>query len=96
MGPETEAKALIALIIALIAFGCGSGAGIVMGLSQNGTSNTTKVDTTKEIPQIQNTKNVNTHTEQQVVSTPQNTNQPVNVNNGGSENKTTTNTTNQK
>jgi hypothetical protein len=74
MKPETEAKAVIALIISLIAFGCGSGAGIVMGLSQNDIPNATKVNnTTKEMPQIQSTKNVNPNTEQQTVSNPDNT-----------------------
>lgn len=87
MNPETEAKALIALIISLIAFGCGSGAGIVLSLSQNDLSNTTKVNNTKEMPQIQNTKNVNTHTEQQPAYIPDNTNsQPVNIDNGNGGN----------
>ncbi len=63
MRPETEAKAIIALIISLVAFGCGSGAGIVMGLSQNDLSNTTKVNNTQELPQVQTTKNVNPNTE---------------------------------
>jgi hypothetical protein len=74
MKPETEAKAIIALIISLIAFGCGSGAGIVMGLSQNDTPNTTKVNNTQELPPIQTTKNVNPSTEQQATSNPNNTN----------------------
>jgi hypothetical protein len=74
MKPETEAKAIIAFIIALIAFGCGSGAGIVMGLSQNDASNTTKVNNTQELPQIQNTKNVNINTEPQPTSNPDNSN----------------------
>ncbi|MGZ7070582.1 MAG: hypothetical protein ACXVHS_09820 [Methanobacterium sp.] len=87
MRPETEAKALIALIISLIAFGCGSGAGIVMGLSQNDTSNTTKVNNSTEMPQIQSTKNVNTHTEPQTTSNPDNTNlQPINAGKSGNGN----------
>jgi flagellar basal body-associated protein FliL len=35
MNPETEGKILVTLIISLIAFACGSGAGIVMGISKN-------------------------------------------------------------
>ena len=90
MKPETEAKAIIALIISLIAFGCGSGAGIVMGLSQNDTPNTTKVNNTQEMPQIQSTKNVNTHTEPQITTTPDNTNsESIYI-----ENKSTSNSTN--
>lgn len=90
MKPETEAKAIIALIISLIAFGCGSGAGIVMGLSQNDTPNTTKVNNTQEMPQIQSTKNVNTHTEPQITTNPDNTNsESVYI-----ENKSTSNSNN--
>lgn len=77
MKPETEAKAIIALIISLIAFGCGSGAGIVMGLSQNDALNTTKINNTsevKELPQIQITKNVNTPAEPQTTTSQDNTN----------------------
>ena len=38
MRPETEGKIIVALIISLIAFGCGSGVGIVIGISQNDTN----------------------------------------------------------
>jgi hypothetical protein len=101
MKPETEAKAVIALIISLIAFGCGSGAGIVMGLSQNDIPNATKVNnTTKEMPQIQSTKNVNPNTEQQTVSNPDNTSSksvyienPSNNNSTNQNNKSGTTTT---
>lgn len=65
MKPETEAKALIGLIISLIAFGCGSGAGIVMGLSQNDIPNSTKVQNATDMPQIQTTKNVNIQSQPQ-------------------------------
>jgi hypothetical protein len=77
MKPETEAKAIIALIISLIAFGCGSGAGIVMGLSQNDALNTTKINNTseaQEFPQIQTTKNVNTPAKPQTTTDQDNTN----------------------
>lgn len=87
MKPETEAKAIIALIISLIAFGCGSGAGIVMGLSQNDIPNATNVNNTQEMPQIQTTKNVNPHTEQQTPTTPDNTNsESVYIENKGNSN----------
>ena len=68
MKPETEAKAIIGLIIALIAFGVGSGAGIVMALGQNDTSNTTHVTTNQESPQIPSTKNVNIQTQPQTTT----------------------------
>ncbi len=67
MNPETEAKAIIALIISLIAFGFGSGAGIVMAL-QNDTLNSTQISNTKDIPQIPSTKNVNIQTTPQTNS----------------------------
>ena len=77
MKPETEAKAIIALIISLIAFGCGSGAGIMMGLSQNDTLNATNINNTQEaweLPQIQTTKNVNTPAKPQTTTDQDNSN----------------------
>jgi len=77
MKPETEAKAIIALIISLIAFGCGLGVGIVMVLSQNDALNTTKINNTseaQEFPQIQITKNMNTPAESQTTTSQDNTN----------------------
>ncbi|MBI5680813.1 MAG: hypothetical protein HZC47_07975 [Methanobacterium sp.] len=92
MKPETEAKAIVALIISLIAFGCGSGAGIVMGLSTNDMNNLTKVNTSQEMPQIQTTKNVNIETQPQTTpNTDQGSSQTVyieNKNNGGNTNTT--------
>ncbi len=38
MRPETEGKIMVVLIISLIGFGCGSGMGIVIGISQNDSS----------------------------------------------------------
>jgi len=38
MRPETEGKIMVAFVISLIAFSCGSGVGIVIGLSQNDSS----------------------------------------------------------
>jgi len=35
MRPETEAKIIVSFLISLIAFGCGSGLGIVIGLSSD-------------------------------------------------------------
>jgi len=95
MKPETEAKAIIALIISLIAFGCGSGAGIVMGLSPNDTQNTSKVNSSQEMPPIQSTKNVDTNTQVQTDSNQDNTtsSQPVYVeNNQKKQNGNSTNT----
>lgn len=93
MKPETEAKAIVALIISLIAFGCGSGAGIVMGLSANDMSNITKVNSTPEIPQIQTTKNVNIETQPpNTTSTNEGSSESVyieNRNSGGSQNTST-------
>ena len=84
MKPETEAKAIIALIISLIAFGFGSGAGIVMALNQNDTTNSTQISNNQDIPQIPSTKNVNIQTTPQTNSDytgPESTY----TNNGGSD-----------
>ncbi len=86
MKPETEAKALIALIISLIAFGCGSGAGIVMGINQNDTLNTQISNTSQDMPQIPNTKNVNTHTQNQQTSSPVTTNEELYVEDNNNQN----------
>lgn len=51
MRPETEAKIMVAFLISLVAFGCGSGLGIAIGLSNdtllqmelNNTSHTDRV-----------------------------------------------------
>ena len=95
MNPETEAKAIIALIISLVAFGCGSGAGIVMGLSQNNTTNSTMTNNTQDLPQIQSTKNVDINTQQQNASNPDNTNsQPVYVPNTTKQQNSTNNNKN--
>lgn len=102
MKPETEAKAIIALIISLIAFGCGSGAGIVMGLTQNNIPNSTKVNNSSDLPPIQSTKNVNTHTEPQISSNQDDTssqsvyvqNKSSNGNNNNQNTNTSTNGTN--
>jgi hypothetical protein len=76
MRPETEAKAIIALIISLIAFGFGSGAGIVMGFNQNDTS-IIKNKTTPEMPQIQTTQNTDITQTQPQINTTSNTNEEV-------------------
>lgn len=97
MKPETEAKAIIALIISLIAFGCGSGAGIVMGLSQNDVPNTTKVNNTQELPPIQSTKNVNTHSQPQTTNSDNSNSESVYIdNNQASSNSTSKTTTTKK
>ncbi len=95
MKPETEAKAIIALIISLIAFGCGSGAGIVMGLSPNDTQNTSKVNTSQEMPPIQSTKNVDTNTQVQTNSNQEETSsQPTYVPNNQKKSNGTSNQNN--
>jgi hypothetical protein len=76
MKPETEAKAIVALIISLIAFGCGSGAGIVMGFNQNDTS-IIKNNTTPEMPQIQTTQNTDITQTQPQTNTTSNTKEEV-------------------
>ncbi len=48
MSPETEGKIMVALIISLIAFGFGSGVGIVIGISQNDTSSPFSLNYTTE------------------------------------------------
>lgn len=55
MSPETEGKIMVALIISLIAFGFGSGVGIVIGISENDPSspfslNYTAEDQTPQMP----------------------------------------------
>ncbi|MCK9151625.1 hypothetical protein [Methanobacterium alcaliphilum] len=52
MRPETEGKIMVALIISLIAFGCGSGVGIVIGISQNDTSSPFSLNYTQQNPQL--------------------------------------------
>jgi hypothetical protein len=47
MRPETEGKIIVALIISLIAFGCGSGVGIVIGISQNDTDSPFSINYTQ-------------------------------------------------
>ncbi len=96
MKPETEAKAIIALIISLIAFGCGSGAGIVMGINQNDTS-IIQNNTTPEMPQIQTTQNTDiTQTQPQTNSnSASNTNEEVYIDNSdNTEPDTNSNTEN--
>ncbi|MEN4007300.1 MAG: hypothetical protein PQ964_08110 [Methanobacteriaceae archaeon] len=69
MRPETEAKVIIALVISLIAFGCGLGAGIIMGLSQNNTLNATNINITQRVPVLpQITRNVNIPAEPQNIT----------------------------
>jgi hypothetical protein len=52
MRPETEGKIMVVLIISLIAFGCGSGVGIVIGISQNDTSSPFSLNYTPNDPQF--------------------------------------------
>lgn len=91
MKPETEAKAIIALIISLIAFGCGSGAGIVMGFNQNDTS-IIKNNTTPEMPQIQTTQNTDITQTQPQTNTTSNTNEEVYEEDSNTQQDTDSNT----
>ncbi len=50
MRPETEAKIMIALLISLIAFGCGSCLGIILGLSPANTTPNLTLNNTMQIP----------------------------------------------
>lgn len=52
MSPETEGKIMVALIISLIAFGFGSGVGIVIAISQNDTTSPFSLNFTEENPQM--------------------------------------------
>lgn len=69
MNPETEGKALVALIISLIAFGFGSGAGIVMGINQDSISTSIVNNSSQEMPLIPNTNNANINKEPQTNTT---------------------------
>jgi hypothetical protein len=89
MNSETEGKILVTLIISLIAFGCGSGAGIVLGISQNDSLSPTKLNLSQQnVPQypvtqksvsIQNTQQQiqteNNLSNETYVESPQNSNQ---------------------
>ncbi|HOQ20757.1 MAG TPA: hypothetical protein PLE91_06740, partial [Methanothermobacter sp.] len=57
--PETEAKIMVALLISLIAFGCGSCLGIILAISpENITTETTLNNTSLHVPNpIENTPN---------------------------------------
>ncbi len=60
MNPKTEGKIMIALIISLIAFGCGSGAGILMSISQDNNIPPMSLNFTKqEIPSYHINPNAN-------------------------------------
>lgn len=59
MRPETEAKIMVALLISLIAFGCGSCLGIILAISpENITPEATPNNTSLNFPNpIENTPN---------------------------------------
>lgn len=59
MRPETEAKIMVALLISLIAFGCGSCLGIILAISpENITPKATPNNTSLNFPNpIENTPN---------------------------------------
>ena len=74
MNSETEGKILVTLIISLIAFGCGSGAGIVLGISQNDSLSPTKLNLSQQnVPQYPVTqKSIDIQNTQTQVQTPNN------------------------
>ena len=76
MRPETEGKIIVALIISLIAFGCGSGVGIVIAISQNNSSSPLSLNYTEQNPQFP---------AMTPVSTDVDNSQSPSQNNGGSE-----------
>jgi len=65
MNPETEGKALVALVISLIAFGFGSGAEMVAGIGLNNNSTPIVNNSTQEMPQIPSSNNVSISQESQ-------------------------------
>lgn len=61
MKEELKGKAAVALVISLIAFGCGTGASMFSGFSFNDTKNTgLNISTPSELPVVYNVKNTTT------------------------------------
>ncbi|MDY9923076.1 hypothetical protein [Methanobacterium sp.] len=61
MKEELKGKAAVALVISLIAFGCGTGASMFTGFSFNDTQNTgLNISTPSELPVVYNVKNTTT------------------------------------
>ncbi|MCQ8904301.1 MAG: hypothetical protein NQU45_01085 [Methanothermobacter sp.] len=94
MRPETEAKIIVSFLISLIAFGCGSGLGIAIGLSGGditsvGINNTSSNDNVQLTPSSTNHLPLN-GIKEQGREVAENGNGEVNVvNNQGSSNNTT-------
>jgi hypothetical protein len=104
MKEELKGKAAVALVISLIAFGCGTGASMFSGFSFNDTKNTGfNISTPSQLPVVYNMKNTttpNTTTNtQSTVQTPTSSNSedvyqeptptPTNSQTNQSSNKTT-------
>jgi hypothetical protein len=63
MRAELKAKAVVALVISLIAFGCGTGTSILTGLVSNDNNYSSyNLNTSTELPIIYNIKNTSTNT----------------------------------
>jgi hypothetical protein len=61
MKEELKGKAAVALVISLIAFGCGTGASMFSGFSFNDTKNTGfNISTPSQLPVVYNVKNTTT------------------------------------
>ncbi|EKQ52959.1 MAG: hypothetical protein B655_1525 [Methanobacterium sp. Maddingley MBC34] len=61
MKEELKGKAAVALVISLIAFGCGTGASMFSGFSFNDTQNTgLNISTPSQLPVVYNVKNTTT------------------------------------
>lgn len=61
MKEELKGKAAVALVISLIAFGCGTGASMFTGFNFNDTKNTgLNISTPSQLPVVYNVKNTTT------------------------------------
>ncbi len=97
MRAELKAKAVVALVISLIAFGCGTGTSILTGLVANDHNYSTfNINTSSELPVIYNVKNTtkNTSTPSTVQTSPSNSQDVYeeNTNTNTQKNEQTTNT----
>lgn len=97
MREENKAKVVVALVISLIAFGCGTGTSILTGIISTGNNYSSyNINKSPELPIIYNVKNTttNTSTPSTVQTSPSN-NQDIyeeNTNTNTQKNEPTTNT----
>jgi hypothetical protein len=99
MKEELKGKAAVALVISLIAFGCGTGASMFTGFNFNNTKDTgLNISTPSELPVVYNVKNTttpNTTTNtQSTVQTPSSSSEDV-YTEPATNNKNTQTSTNQ-